>query len=124
MNAPALKWTNTARVEEAPLTPTGYKVLIRVRTAGRQYTSGLWKTDFSRELEQESAMVGEVCELGPDAYADPKRFPNGAWCKPGDWVLFRAHAGTRIPLEDQEVHYRLLNDDSIEAVVKRPEEVK
>lgn len=112
--------------EETPaVMPCGYKVLVRVQTPEERYGSGLWKTAHAVEVEQESAMIGEVCLLGPDAYRDEKRFPNGSWCKPGDWVMFRAHMGTRIRLaEGSDVHYRLLNDDSIEAVLTRPKEVK
>ena len=106
------------------LKPCGYKILVRVRTASGQYAFGLWKTEREREIEQEAAMVGEVCEIGEDCYRDPKRFPNGPWCRVGDWVLFKAYSGTRIPLGGKDVHYRLLNDDGIEAVVRRPEEIE
>ena len=56
--------------------------------------------------------------MGEQAYQDKDRFPFGPWCKQGDYVMFRAHTGTRFRVGKQE--YRLMNDDSIEAVVADP----
>ena len=42
----------------------------------------------------------------------------GTWGKEGDFVMFRANSGTRFKVAGKE--YRLLNDDSIEAVVADP----
>ena len=56
--------------------------------------------------------------MGDQAYADKDRFPTGPWCKQGDYVMFRANTGTRFKVGNQE--YRLMNDDSIEAVVDDP----
>jgi co-chaperonin GroES (HSP10) len=65
--------------------------------------------------------VGAVIELGEQAYSDKERFPTGPWCKVGDYVMFRANTGTRFKVGSQE--YRLMNDDSIEAVVADPRAV-
>ena len=56
--------------------------------------------------------------LGPDAYADKKRFPSGAYCKEGDFIIMRSYSGTRIKIHGKE--FRLINDDSVEAVVDDP----
>jgi co-chaperonin GroES (HSP10) len=63
-------------------------------------------------------MVGLVVDMGTQAYTDPSRFPNGPWCKVGDYVMFRANSGTRFKVQGKE--YRLINDDTIEAVVADP----
>jgi co-chaperonin GroES (HSP10) len=63
-------------------------------------------------------MVGVVLDVGDQAYSDLDRFPTGPWCKLGDFVVFRANTGTRFKVNGQE--YRLINDDSIEAVVEDP----
>jgi co-chaperonin GroES (HSP10) len=63
-------------------------------------------------------VVGLVVDMGDGAYKDKERFPDGAWCKEGDFVMFRANSGTRFKVAGKE--YRLLNDDSIEAVVADP----
>ena len=60
--------------------------------------------------------------MGTQAYSDKERFPEGAWCKQGDYVMFRANTGTRFKINGAE--YRLMNDDSIEAVVADPRGVQ
>ena len=62
--------------------------------------------------------IGLVLDMGEQAYADKDRFPTGPWCKQGDYVMFRANTGTRFKVGAQE--YRLMNDDSIEAIVDDP----
>ena len=54
-----------------------------------------------------------VIALGPDAYKDPIKFPTGAWCKEGDFVLVRPHSGSRLIIHGKE--FRIINDDSVEA---------
>jgi len=63
-----------------------------------------------------------VLDMGAEAYGDKERFPSGPWCKQGDYVMFRANTGTRFTVDGQE--YRLMNDDSIEAVVTDPRGVQ
>jgi co-chaperonin GroES (HSP10) len=63
-------------------------------------------------------MVGVVVDMGDQAYNDKERFPSGPWCKEGDFVMFRANTGTRFKVGNEE--YRLMNDDSIEAVIDDP----
>lgn len=64
------------------------------------------------------SIIGLVVDMGDQAYVDKDRFPTGAWCKQGDYVMFRANSGTRFRIGGTE--YRLMNDDSIEAVVPDP----
>ena len=59
-----------------------------------------------------------VLKVGPDAYKDTNKFPTGAWCEAGDFVIVRAYAGTRFKIYGKE--FRLINDDQIEAVVDDP----
>ena len=59
-----------------------------------------------------------VLKLGPDAYKDERKFPNGPWCKAGDFILTRPMAGSRVKIHGRE--FRLINDDSVEAVVDDP----
>lgn len=101
--------------------PCGYKVLVHIRQADEKTAGGIIKIQEQRAREQTSTMVAKVIELGPQAYADKSRFPEGAWCAPGDWIMFRAHSGTRFKVGDQE--FRLINDDTIEAVVADPTQI-
>jgi co-chaperonin GroES (HSP10) len=63
-----------------------------------------------------------VVDLGPDCYKDESRYPNGTWCKKGDFVLVRPNAGTRLVIHGRE--FRIINDDSVEAVVDDPRGIK
>ena len=56
--------------------------------------------------------------MGDDCYKDEKRFPNGHYCKKGDWIIMRSYSGTRFKVHGKE--FRLINDDSVEAVVEDP----
>jgi co-chaperonin GroES (HSP10) len=59
-----------------------------------------------------------VVKMGPDCYKDEKRFPSGPSCKKGDFVVVRPNSGTRLKIHGRE--FRLINDDSVEAVVEDP----
>ena len=98
--------------------PKGYRLLIGMPEVEEKTSGGIIKTDSARETEAVSSVVGFVIKMGDDAYKDEKRFPSGPYCKEGDFVIFRAFQGTRIKVHGQE--FRLLNDDSIEAVVDDP----
>ena len=97
--------------------PVGYHVLIKMPEVEQTFgDSGIIKSHKTIHEDTILNMVGLVLDMGGEAYGDEKRFPNGPWCKTGDFVMFRANSGTRFKVAGQE--YRLMNDDSIEAVVK------
>ena len=73
------------------------------------------------DKQQVASQCGNVLAMGPDCYKDKDRFPDGAWCKEKDWVLFAKYAGSRIKIDGGEL--RLLNDDEILAVIKDPEDI-
>jgi co-chaperonin GroES (HSP10) len=98
--------------------PVGYKLLIALPQIEETFAGGILKADKTIRDELILSMIGVVLDMGEQAYSDPERFPNGPWCKQGDYVLFRANSGTRFKVNGQEM--RLLNDDSIEAVVSDP----
>jgi len=98
--------------------PVGYRVLIALPSIEETFASGLLKADITKHQEAILSMVGLVLDMGDQAYADKDRFPTGPWCKVGDYVMFRSNSGTRFRFND--VEYRMLNDDSIEAVVADP----
>jgi co-chaperonin GroES (HSP10) len=87
-------------------------------TAVRTYESGIAKSDQTVKIEEITSPVLFVVKLGPDAYKDPEKFPEGAWCKEGDFVITRPYTGTRIMIHGKE--FRLINDDQVEATVEDP----
>lgn len=98
--------------------PSGYRLLIALPDVEEKTEGGIYKPHETQHFERVSSVVGFVLRMGPDAYKDDDKFPSGPWCKVGDWVLFRAFSGTRIKIHGKE--FRLLNDDSVEAVVDDP----
>jgi co-chaperonin GroES (HSP10) len=104
------------------LQPSGYRILVRVPRLDPRMASGLYRPDSSRALEETASVLGEVIALGATAYNDPDKFPEGPWCQAGDTIVMRAYSGTRLKIDDQE--YRLINDDTVEAVVADPHRVE
>ena len=111
-NVPAFKPLHdisTPLVEEDPLTPerieagefaklprpTGYRVLILPYTPPKKTKGGILLADTTVDREKLATVVGYVVAVGPDAYKDPSKFPEGPWCKPGDHILFGRYAGAR-----------------------------
>ena len=98
--------------------PKGYKILIAMPGSEEKTEGGIIKATVTRQLEEVGAMYGLVLKLGPDAYADKNRFPNGPYCEEGDLILMRSYSGTRFRIHGKE--FRLINDDSVEAVIQDP----
>nr|ASN63422.1 co-chaperonin GroES [uncultured virus] len=99
--------------------PVGYRVLVALPDIENYYKgSSLLKTDTEKHREYILSIMGIVIDMGNDAYSDKERFPEGPWCKPGDYVMFRMNTGTRFKVNGKE--FRLMNDDSIEAVIPDP----
>jgi len=98
--------------------PTGYHILVALPEVEDKFDNGILKSDVTKHEEQVLATVFFVIKLGPDCYKDDKRFPNGPWCKEGDFILARPNTGTRLKIHGRE--FRLINDDCVEAVVQDP----
>jgi chaperonin GroES len=98
--------------------PSGFRLLIALPELEEKTDSGIYLPEQVREKESLATVVGFVLKMGSLAYKDPNKFPDGAWCKEGDWVLFRAYSGTRIKIHGRE--FRIINDDTVEGVVEDP----
>jgi co-chaperonin GroES (HSP10) len=113
----ALPDTPERRAKQVP-EPKTYHILTVVPDAEDQFESGLAKAETTIHYEEVLTPVLFVMKLGPDAYKDEKRFPSGPSCKEGDFVIVRPNSGTRLKIHGRE--FRIINDDSIEAVVEDP----
>lgn len=99
--------------------PQGYKILVTLPPVEEEIgDTGLIKSAQSMHYEQLLTNVLFVVDLGEMCYSDKERFPSGPWCKKGDFVMCRANTGTRFKIHGTE--FRLINDDSVEAVVEDP----
>ena len=102
--------------------PSGYRILCAIPEMEKEYESGIIKADETVRVEETLTTVLFVVDLGPDCYTDKARFPSGAWCKKGDFVLVKPYAGSRLVIHGRE--FRMINDDSVEAVVQDPRGIK
>jgi co-chaperonin GroES (HSP10) len=102
--------------------PSGYRILCGIPDAEEKTAGGILKADETLRFEELTTPVLFVIKMGPDCYKDEKRFPSGPWCKEGDFVLVRPHAGTRVKIHGRE--FRIINDDAIEGTVEDPRGIK
>lgn len=102
--------------------PVTYHLLCVLPEANEEYEGGLLKASQTMHFEELLSPVLFVVKLGPDAFKDEKRFPSGASCKVGDFILVRPNTGTRMKIHGRE--FRIINDDSVEAVIQDPRGVQ
>ena len=98
--------------------PKGYKILIALPEPEEQTKGGIIKSSQTLQVEEVGSICGFILDMGDDCYKDEKRFPNGPYCKKGDWIIMRSYSGTRFKVHGKE--FRLINVDSVEAVVEDP----
>jgi len=117
INVEETKETAEEKAKQLP-TPRGYRILCMVPQIEETFGGGLVKPDSMIKTEEHSTVVLFVVKLGELAYKDAERFPTGPWCKEGDFILVRAYSGTRLKIHGRE--FRIINDDTVEAVVDDP----
>jgi len=115
--------SNVAPIDESATAtqlpePQGYRILCAIPDIEDKFDNGIIKTEETIKNEEILATVLFVVKLGTDCYKDESRFPIGPYCKEGDFVLVRPHTGTKINIHGKA--FRLINDDSVEAVVDDP----
>ena len=116
-NATELPQTPEEKARQLP-DPSTYHLLCVLPEIDEEYESGLVKAGQTVHYEELLSPVLFVVKVGPDAYKDEKRFPSGPSCKVGDFVVVRPNSGTRMKIHGKE--FRIINDDSVEAVVQDP----
>ena len=113
-----LNATDEEKARQIP-DPVTYHLLCMLPKAEEEIgESGLIKTSQMMHHEELLSPVLFVAKMGPDAFTDEKRFPSGPSCKVGDFVIVRPNTGTRMKIHGTE--WRIINDDSVEAVVQDP----
>jgi co-chaperonin GroES (HSP10) len=114
------KKKETLEASKLPV-PTGWRILVLPHRGQGKTKGGILLSDKTVEETQIATNVGLVLAIGPDAYNDKERFPNGPWCKEKDWVIFARYAGSRLNIEGGEL--RILNDDEILGTTDDPESI-
>ena len=120
-NVTVLPETDEEKAKQLPK-PSGYRILCAIPDVEKAYESGILKTDETVRFDELLTTVLFVVDLGLDCYKDKDRFPSGAWCKKGDFILVRPNAGTRLVIHGRE--FRIINDDSVEGIVDDPRGIK
>ena len=113
--------TNVENIKDELPQPSGWRILVLPFTPKEKTKGGIIIAQESLDKARIATNCGYVVKMGPMAYGDKEKFPTGAWCKQGDWVIFARYAGSRLPIEGGEV--RLLNDDEVLGTIKDPESV-
>jgi len=121
-DAPAVseveKQDNSIKAAQLPK-PSGFKILCLVPSVEETFgDSAIVKASIAIKAEEQTTTVLFVLRLGPDAYKDTAKFPSGAWCAEGDFVLVRAYSGTRFKIHGKE--FRMIYDDQVEGTVEDP----
>jgi len=111
---------NKGLLERLP-TPTGYRLLVLPYAGPQKTKGGLYLADTTQETIQMTTVCAYVLKMGDLCYKDKEKFPEGPWCKKGDWIIFGRYAGSRFKIEGGEV--RILNDDEIIAKINNPEDI-
>ena len=117
---PALQEKYKEETEKLPK-PTGWRIIVLPFRMDEKTKGGILMGQDTLDKQQVASQCGNVLAMGPQCYKDKERYPDGPWCKVGDWVIFARYAGSRIQIEGGEI--RLLNEDEILATVKNPEDI-
>lgn len=88
---------------DAGVQPFGSRVLVQIRTPKTKTAGGLILHSESRDTEKWNTQVARVVSVGPLAFKNRdtmQSWPEGSWCKPGDFVRVPKYGGDRweVPL--------------------------
>ena len=120
---------------DAGVQPFGSRVLVQIRTPKTKTAGGIILHVESRDTEKWNTQVAKVIAVGPLAYKNrdtQASWPEGQWCKPGDFVRVPKYGGDRweVPLdrgsrEKEAAMFVIFNDlDVIGQVTGDPLAVK
>ena len=114
-------------VAEPGIQPFGSRVLVQIRSPKQKTASGIIIDRGSKDTERWNTQVGKILAVGPLAFKNRntmESWPEGSWCKEGDYVRVAKYGGDRweVPLADGEsALYVIFNDlDIIGQVVGDP----
>lgn len=102
--------------------PAGWFVVVQPIIPAERTSGGILLPDKAKDFEKALQTIAKVVAVGDLAYADPVKFPNGAWCKVGDYVRIPSYAGAKHPVIRSDhkgyIDLKIFNDDEILDTVK------
>ena len=101
--------------------PVGYRMLVRPWSGEKKTKGGILLSDTTQEMIEMTTVVGLVIMMGDLCYKDKDKFPSGAWCKEGQFIIYGRYAGSRFKTKYGE--HRILTDDEVIATIKKPEDI-
>lgn len=115
---------------DPPYLPLGKMIIVQLRTPGdfkiiktSQGDKKILFADESKDMEKFNIQTGLVRSLGPVAYKNRltlDEFPEGAWCKPGDFVRVPKYGGERVGVmldDKREAFFLTVNDTDVLGLV-------
>jgi co-chaperonin GroES (HSP10) len=117
---------------EAGIQPFGSRVLIQIRTPKSKTAGGIILHSETKDTEKWNTQVGKVVSVGPLAFKNRNTmdsWPEGSWCKEGDFVRVAKYGGDRWEVatdkSDQSAMFVIFNDlDIIGQVTGDPLKIK
>lgn len=117
---------------DAGIQPFGSRVLIQIRTPKKKTSGGIILDIGTQDTEKWNTQIGKVISLGPLAFKnrnDMTEWPEGAWCKAGEFVRVAKYGGdrweVRVPNSDESAMFVIFNDlDIIGQVTGDPLAIK
>ncbi len=98
------------------ITPFGSRVLVQIRSPKTKTASGIIIDNGSRDTEKWNTQVAKVISVGALAFKNRnsmESWPEGSWCKPGDYVRVAKYGGDRweVPLPNGETALFVIFND-------------
>ena len=116
---------------DAGVQPFGSRVLVQIRTPRKVTRGGIILSSETQDTEKWNTQVAKVVSVGPLAFKNrntQEAWPEGDWCKAGDFVRVPKYGGDRweVPItRDNSAMFVIFNDlDIIGQVTGDPLAVK
>ena len=116
---------------EPGLVRFGSRVLVQIRSPKKTSAGGIILHNETRETEVWNTQIAKVHSLGPLAFKNRntmESWPEGSWCKPGEFVRVPKYGGDRWKVphgNEEEALFVIFNDlDIVGGVVGDPLAIK
>jgi len=96
----------------------GFHILVQPVSIKKKTKGGIILPDKVKDDIAYLTTVGKVLKLGDLAYKDTEKFPNGQWCKSGDYVCYGKFSGQKFVYKGLKL--LLLFDDQVIMKVSEP----
>ena len=83
---------------QAGIQPFGSRVLVQIRSPKQKTASGIILDTGTKDTEKWNTQVAKVITVGPLAFKNRtsmEPWPEGAWCKEGEYVRVAKYGGDR-----------------------------